>query len=391
MKVYFGACGIGLGHVGRCIPVAKRLLDDGSDILFSTYSDACLYVDHEGFPLVEAPSINFAVRGDGGVDFRQTTVYPGFFSPFIFLHQVGHEIGYMRSFSPDVVVSDSRASTILAARLLNIPVLTVLNLYHASVPRASHFLNLSRIADGGVMTILGKLWNAGREILVPDFPDPYTLSQENMLIPPQRKDHVHLIGPILPVKPSDLPSGRTLRRRLKLGGKTVIFVPISGPAKEKEYFTEQIVNILSKLPEDYEIIVSLANPNNGMRERREGNLRIYDWIPNRFEYLKACDIVISRAGLGTITQSICYGKPSLIIPTPSHTEQENNSRRAEELCVAKVMDQRKLTPESVLSGIKTLMDADYHDRADQLAENVASFDGTEAIFRSVEQLSKIAS
>jgi len=240
------------------------------------------------------------------------------------------------------------------------------------------------------MTILGKLWNAGKEILVPDFPHPYTLSQENMLIPPQRKEHVHLIGPILPVRPSDLPSGKTLRQRLKLSGKTVIFVPISGPAKEKEYFAEQIVNILSKLPEDYEIIVSLANPNNGMRERREGNLRIYDWIPNRFEYLKACDIVISRAGLGTITQSICYGKPSLIIPTPSHTEQQNNSRRAEELCVAKVMNQQKLTPESVLSGIKTLIDTDYSKRANQLAKNVASFDGTEAIFRRLRQLSKVA-
>jgi UDP:flavonoid glycosyltransferase YjiC (YdhE family) len=348
-------------------------------------------VDHEGLPLVKAPSICFAVRDDGGVDFRQTTVYPGFFSPFIFLDQVGHEIGYMRSYGPDVVVSDSRASTILAARLLNIPVLTVLNLYHASVPRAKRFLNLSRIADGGIMTILGKLWNAGKEILVPDFPDPYTLSQENMLIPPQRRERVHLIGPILPVRPSDLPSRKALRQRLNLGSKTTIFVPISGPAKEKEYFTEQIVNILSKLPEDYEIIVSLANPNNGTRERREGNVRVYDWIPNRFEYLKACDIVISRAGLGTITQSICYGKPSLIIPTPSHTEQQNNSRRAEELGVAKVLNQLELTPESVLSGIETLMDAEYRERADQLAKNVTPYDGTEAIFQRVSQLSKMAS
>jgi UDP-N-acetylglucosamine--N-acetylmuramyl-(pentapeptide) pyrophosphoryl-undecaprenol N-acetylglucosamine transferase len=391
MKVYFGACGVGLGHVGRCIPVAKRLLDAGSEVLFSTYSDACLYVDHEGFPLVKAPPIYFAVRDDGGVDFRQTTVYPGAFSPFIFLDQVGHEIRYMRSFRPDVVISDSRASTILAGRLLNIPVLTVLNLYHASVPRATRFLNLSRIADGGIMTILGKLWNAGKEILVPDFPDPYTLSQENMLIPPHRKEHVHLIGPILPVKPGDLPSREVLRQRLKLDGKTVIFVPISGPTKEKEYFAKQMLDTLSKLPDDYQIIVSLANPNNGNSERREGNLRVYDWIPNRFEYLKACDIVISRAGLGTITQSICYGKPSLIVPTPSHTEQQNNSRRAEELGVAKVLNQLELDRESVLSGLKTLMDADCCKRADRLAKDVLPFDGAEAIFQSVEKHCKMGS
>ncbi len=391
MKVYFGACGVGLGHVGRCIPVAKRLLDIGSEVLFSTYSDASLYVDHEGFPLVEAPPICFAVRDDGGVDFRQTTVYPGAFSPFIFLDQVSHEIRYMRSFRPDVVISDSRASTILAARLLNVPILTVLNLYHASVPRATRFLNLSRIADGGIMTILGKLWSAGKEILVPDFPEPYTLSMENMLIPPRRKERVHLIGPILPVKSCNLPSKEALKQRLDLGNKTVIFVPISGPTKEKEYFAKQMMDILSELPGDYEIIVSLANPNNGNREQGEGNLRVYDWIPNRFEYLKACDIVISRAGLGTITQSICYGKPSLIVPTPSHTEQQNNSRRAEELGVAKVLNQLELDQEGVLSGIKTLIDADYCKRADQLAKNVLPFDGAEAIFQSVERHCKMAS
>ena len=119
--------------------------------------------------------------------------------------------------------------------------LTVLNLYHAAVPRVKRFFNLSRIADGGIMTVVGLLWNAGEEILVPDFPSPYTLSEENLVIPPRRRNNVRLIGPILPVRPRELPPKEVLRQQLRLGRKPVIFVPISGPSKEKEYFTDAYV------------------------------------------------------------------------------------------------------------------------------------------------------
>jgi len=389
MKVYFGACGVGLGHVGRCVPVAKQLLKRGGEVLFSTYSDACRYVDHEGLPLVEAPPIYFAVKEDGGVDFRKTTAYPGIFSILIFLDQVSAEIKYMRGFRPDIVVSDSRASAIVAAKLLGVPVLTILNLYRATVPRVRRFLNLSRIADGGIMTVVGRVWNAGEEILIPDFPHPYTLSEGNLVIPPSRKGRVRLIGPILPVKPIDLPSKETLRRRLRLREKPIIFVPVSGPAKEKEYFTVRMLTILSKFPEDYEVIVSLANPNHICAPRREGNVTIYNWLPNRFEFLKTCDIVISRAGLGTITQSICYGKPSLIVPTPSHTEQQNNSRRAQELGVAKVLDQLRLDYDYVLSGVRELFEEGYVERAEQLRRDVSKFDGMEMMLETIERYSRV--
>ncbi|MFH0897337.1 MAG: hypothetical protein V1850_04740, partial [Candidatus Bathyarchaeota archaeon] len=88
MRVYFGVNGIGLGHVGRCAPVAHKLVERGDEVLFSTYSDACNYVKHECLPLCEAPSLYFAVKPDGTVDFRKTTAYPGIFSTLIFLNQL---------------------------------------------------------------------------------------------------------------------------------------------------------------------------------------------------------------------------------------------------------------------------------------------------------------
>ena len=140
MRVYFGVCGVGLGHIGRCIPVARRLIDMGDEVIFSTYSDACGYVEREKLPLCKAPPISYVVKSDGSIDFRRTTANPGIFSIFIFLNQLRAEIRFMRGFNPDIVVSDSRLSSILAARLLGIPVLTLLNVYRVTIPRETRFL-----------------------------------------------------------------------------------------------------------------------------------------------------------------------------------------------------------------------------------------------------------
>ena len=383
MRVYFGVCGVGLGHVGRCISIAQSLLKRGDEVVFSTYSDALGYLAHEGIPFLEAPAIRYDVKQDGEVDFRQTTVYPGAFSSLIFLSQVSAEIRYIRAFKPYVVVSDSRASTIAAAKLLNLPVLTILNLYRVRIPRERRFLRLAQIADGGILTVVGRLWSMGEEILIPDFPEPYTLSVGNLGIPPWRKDRVRLVGPVLPVKTSDLPSRDELRKKLGLQDGPVIFVPISGPSQEKAYFIGKMRDILLKMPQEYQVVVSLADPDANRDPVQAGNVTIYDWLPNRFEFLKACDMVVCRAGLGTISQAICYGKPLLTVPTPSHTEQQNNASRAEALGVAKVLDQRRLSFDYVLSSIREILSNGYVERAELLRREVERYDATEAIVEAI--------
>ena len=89
MRVQFCPSGVGLGHVGRCIPIARRLERGGAQILFSTYREGFRYVQQEGFQVVEAPALGVAVKPDGSIDFRQTTVKPGpFKGVFTFMKQV---------------------------------------------------------------------------------------------------------------------------------------------------------------------------------------------------------------------------------------------------------------------------------------------------------------
>jgi UDP-N-acetylglucosamine--N-acetylmuramyl-(pentapeptide) pyrophosphoryl-undecaprenol N-acetylglucosamine transferase len=387
MKVYFAPNGIGLGHVGRCVPVARRLVEDGSEVVFSTYREGVGYVERENFPLIKAPPIGFQVKPDGSVDFRQTAINPGpFLASFTLLEQVNAEIRTIEGFKPDVVVSDSRASPLLAARLLRIPRICILNQFQPIVPRRTRLLHLARFADAVTLTLIGKMWTSGNAVLIPDFPQPYTISVGNLTIPKSYRKNVKLIGPILATNPKELPSREEICEKLRLPtNRPLIFAPLSGPTSEKAFVTGVLRRILLEFPEDYEIILSLGYPSADNKPIRHGNVTIYNWVPNRFEYLKACDLVIGRAGHGTITQCMCYGKPMILVPTPSHTEQISNAKQAESIGVAKIILQNRLSGEKLLQNVRATLRDEMVKRAAQVQEEALRYDGLENAVRTVTE------
>jgi UDP-N-acetylglucosamine--N-acetylmuramyl-(pentapeptide) pyrophosphoryl-undecaprenol N-acetylglucosamine transferase len=391
MRVLFCPSGVGLGHVGRCIPIARRLERDGAQVLFSTYREGFRYVQQEGFQVVEAPALGVAVKPDGSIDFRQTTVKPGpFMSVFTFMKQVDAEIDFMKAFEPDVVVSDSRASSLMAAKVLGIPKICILNQFQVVIPRRKRFLRLARIADASTLTIIGKIWTSAIQALIPDFPSPYTISTRNLNIPKAYQKKIKFIGPILSVRPDDLPDQKELRKKLGLAeDKPLIFAPISGPAKERAYFTGLLRQIFSKFPDDYQIVMSLGYPNDSSEPVKDGNLIIHGWIPNRFEYLKACDVVVSRVGHGTVSQSVCYGKPMILVPTPNHTEQLNNAKKAVELGVAEIIQQEDLNKNVLLATIRKILDNNhFQERSEQIRKEVMKWDGLETAAKIIADVAK---
>jgi len=391
MKVYFGVCGIGLGHIGRCIPVARKLRLRGDKVFFSTYSDAIALVQHEGFPLGKAPPIGFVVKTDGSVDFRKTTADPGPFSLLIVLKQIIAEIKFMKLFKPDVVVSDSRLSTLIAAKLLSIPSVTILNLYRVSIPRKTRFLNLSQIADGALLTVIGKMWELGKRILIPDLPHPYTLSTNNLAIPKTRMNKFRLIGTMLSKHPYDLPNNEELYSMLKIDKeKSLIFAPISGPKQEKAPLIELLQKIFLQFPQKYQIVMSLGDPSSSFIPIKSGGLIIYNWLLTRFEFLKISDLVVSKGGLGTISQAIVYGKPLVIIPTPNHTEQINNARRAEDLGVAKLLHQEELNLDSLLYCIEELQEEGYIRKVREISKDISRLDAVETVIDVITEFAKVS-
>lgn len=390
MRVYFAPAGIGLGHVGRNVPIARKLQEKNAEIMFSTYRDGIGFIEKERLPLIEAPSIGFQVKPDGTVDFRQTAVNPGPFLVYLtVLKQVTAEIKTITKFRPDVIVSDSRASPLLAARLLGIPRICILNQFQVIIPRKKRFLRLAKLADFGTLTLVGKMWISGNTVLIPDFPPPYTICTGNLNIPKSYKKKVELIGPILPERPEALPPKEEIREKLGLPqNKPIIFAPISGPLRERAFLTDMLKKTLMEFPEDYEVVMSLGLPNANDKPSRHGNVTIFEWLPNRFEYLKACDVVIGRAGHGTITQCMCYGKPTVLIPTPSHTEQLSNAKQAAAIGAAKVIQQDKFSKERLLEKVGQILNSHTPQKLEQIQKEVLKYDGLETAASTVIETAK---
>jgi UDP:flavonoid glycosyltransferase YjiC (YdhE family) len=371
--------------VGRVAPIARKLQENGAKLVFSTYTDGINYVRQENFPLIKAPPIGAQVKPDGSIDFRKTAINPGpFLASFMLLNQINAEIRSIEGFRPDVVVSDSRASSLLAADLLGIPRVCILNQFQAIIPRKTHLLHLARFADIITLTLIGKIWTSVKALLIPDFPQPYTISVGNLTIPKSYSKNVKFIGPILPKRPNELPTKEELREQLKLPpDKPIIFAPLSGPTSEKAFVTEVLRKILLDFPEEYEIIMSFGNPNADNTPMRHGNLTIYKWLPNRFEFLKACDVAIGRAGHGTITQCMCYGKPMVLIPTPGHTEQISNAKQAENIGVAKIVLQERLSKQRMLDKIRESLEKEMVERAKEVQLEALKHDGLENAVKEI--------
>ncbi len=356
-RIYFSPCGIGLGHVSRSVPIAAEVLKRGGKVIFSTYLEGVDYVAKNNYPVVSAPSLQMENDITGSINLKSTTISTGLTAIPTFIDQIRFEIQWMQSFKPDVVISDSRLSSIYAARLLDIPVMLILNQFLPRVPREKDTI-LFRLVDGTILTLLGRSWTLGNVIIIPDFPEPYTISLDSLRIPRRYGARVQLVGSILPRKPHENSNVHRIRKSLGVeDDQKLIYAGISGPRAERMPLIKILRPLFRKFPERYKVVMSMGIPGTGSKSIKEGSLIIMPWIEDRYEYLNACDMVISRGGHETIIQSICYQKPSLIIPVPKHPEQYGNARRALALGVAEAVHQRNVNLSSLLMMIDEILDS----------------------------------
>jgi UDP-N-acetylglucosamine--N-acetylmuramyl-(pentapeptide) pyrophosphoryl-undecaprenol N-acetylglucosamine transferase len=379
LRVYVAPCGIGLGHITRSVPIANELRRGGNEIVFSTYLDGLDFAKQNHLPTYEAVPINFKVTSDGTIDFKMTAATSGFSLGIrTFLRQVTREIKFMRSFRPNIVFSDSRASSLIAARLLRIPVVLMLNQFRVEIIRRPTGRRMSLfdrlfffIANLGwlfVRTALGLVWVRSQIILIPDLPSPNTISLGNLAIPRRYNGKVRLIGPIMNGSGEISSSQGQLKRRLGFhAARPLVYAAVSGPKLEREILADLLLQSLLEFSEEYDVVLSRGDPNGQRKPHRFGSAIAYDWIEDQDDFVSACDVVVGRAGHGTIMKSLFYGKPLILIPIPDHTEQYGNAHRAAALGVAKIIDQSRLDHGTLEDAVREIVgNAEYRGRSIEL-------------------------
>lgn len=230
-------------------------------------------------------------------------------------------------FKPSVVVgagSFTSVPVIFAAKFLNIPVLI-----HQQDIRPS----LSNLLVRGIV-------------------DRITVTFKKSLEDFKRKKAIHTGNPFR----SSIKDGDKQRFYRNFGMKSELpVVFIMGGGTGAQFINELVVRSFDRLVEQYQIVhttgegKSVVVPNHSNYVQREF---ISDEIPDVFA---AADVVVSRAGLSSITELSALGKPSIIIPIPN-SHQEDNAHFLKSQNAAIILTQDDTTPHSLLTALSKLFD-----------------------------------
>ncbi len=379
--VYIAACGIGLGHIGRMAAVADSLRGVGVECVCSTYGPAHRYALWAGYDSLESPALMWAENEDGSISTRGSLARLGEYVRAFRTH-MRHERERIASLAPSAIVSDSRYSTLFVKGDFDAPFFFVSNQIRFLMPRWR---------EGGWPRLASELISRANyhwlrdvdAIFIPDFPPPDTISRENMAVPRDVLERLTFVGPISRRAPEELPPAAEVRRRLGFGDDLFVYAAISGPGRSRDPLIHTLTRVLPEFRR--KSVIDRGEPGSELNEWVGDYLSIRGWAGDRFELLKACDVVVSRPGLTTISEIIRFGKPCVLIPTPTQSEQEGNARSMRDHGVARVMDQRELSVETMREALTDIVErwSEYTSNALRLQRAAAEMDGARAMARAI--------
>jgi UDP:flavonoid glycosyltransferase YjiC (YdhE family) len=355
--VYFSACGIGLGHVGRLKPFARRMHNDGHKVYFTGYGDSLDQLKNDEFTVHPVPKITFYENPDGSFNSVKTSVL-GLYLTTRFLKQVKTEYNYIFKYKPDIVISDTRYSTVFAAKKYkmayapDMPILFITNQLSAILPTPRELSGIAWFEN--MFSYLNiRIIGMADHVLVQDLPPPYTISTTSYKVPEWLQYRFQYIGFIIRKTPEQLPSRDKLREKYATDDKPLIYAPLAGPIVARK----QLMHLLRDALKDFDgkVIITMGMFGSGI-DKKYGNVHVKGWLDDRFELLKAADLTIARPGLATIGDFLRFGVPSILVPTLNHPEQLHNAQSMERLGVGRLLEQQDMNEKNMTNMIHQLIE-----------------------------------
>ncbi len=341
-KWYFSVYGSGLGHISRSLWLAEKL---PGEKVFSTWGEA-LALARKRHVAVESIPLDVIWTDEGRMSFKKTlkefyNAYP------TLVRQVIQEVETISRVSPSFVISDSRVSPLIASRIKGKPSALIINQANVLLPLREN-IGIKAI-ERAFGELFGVFWDAAGVIFVPDLPPPYTISHAGVNSAIVKKKGI-FAGFF-----ADPPGPQKFNVREKFGlGKRLVYMGVSGPEPTRRFILKKLIHASELLPQDYSVVISKGYAGFDGGPVRFSRGLIFEWDPYRNEFMGQADVVVSRAGLTTIGESIMRGRPMVLLPISLHGEQLENASRAELLGVGQTLDQYKARPEDIANAIVTV-------------------------------------
>ena len=358
--------GSGLGHAARIHALVNSIRQNVGEYLFSSFDEAYDFLEQQGEKVVRSPSVTLMWNEIGGFSARDSFVrFP--LEILKFSRQVAFESRLISNFDPDLVVSDSRLSAIIAAKTKRRSVVTVLNQFKILFPPRFRGNIGSRLFERIEGDVLGLLWDLSDDVVMPDLPPPYTISEANITgcDVANRIRYVGFMSPKTTVPKRQLEAAKSV---LSLEGRPLVFIQISGPAATKQRFERIALRATPYLSKTYDVVISLGVPNGSIEPRKlSNNSWIYEWCPIKDELFQLADVVVTRAGHATVSQCIDNRIPAVYVPIFNHSEQIWNSQKCQELGIGIQLKSEHLHVENLMEHInRCLSDPDFKSNLERI-------------------------
>lgn len=350
MRIYFVSNGFGYGHVSRDVELAKALRERGHEVVFSTYGDGLAFLRHYDFEVIE-------VEEFGEVSFTSTEIEV-FRTVLNTLRSLKPEMllearRILRDVSPDVMVVDGYVPAMVSKILRSWRKMRIFLITNETIQWKK--------LEGNLSLPIKKLGEAAEallvyladEIIVPDFPPPYTLCLDNLAFYDQ-KQKFHFVGPVIP--------------RLEERGRERVVVNFGGSAVNPQ--VEHVLRGAEELlGERFVVARHMA---------REQYL----------ELLSSARVLITHGGHTSIMEAIACSKPVVGVPIKNYPEREGNLRGVERLGAGRILDVEWLTPELLATALREVCLPEYQRRLRVLSGLARSCNGTARAVEIIESGTK---
>jgi UDP-N-acetylglucosamine--N-acetylmuramyl-(pentapeptide) pyrophosphoryl-undecaprenol N-acetylglucosamine transferase len=385
--VYISACGIGLGHIGRDVAVADILRDNGVECVFSTYGPAYKYITAAGYKAYDSPVMMWDEYRDGSIAVTSSVAKMGLYI-WKFGRHMEQERRRLAQVKPDAVLIDTRYSTVFATGHYPAPHFFLSNQIRFLMPRWQERY-MMRWASNRITRANHHWLRRAEAIFFPDFPPPDTISRDNAAVPERLMKRLTFVGPIYRAKPEDFPNKDEICRRNGFEGGLFVYAAVSGPGRTRAPVIDALKTVLPEF--DGKSLIVKGDPSDNSSEWINGKVNVRGWTDNRFELLKASSVVVSRPGLTTLSELARFGKPCVLIPIPTQSEQEGNARSMANHGVARVIDQSSIGRDTLREALDDIVRRapEYEKNARRLKELAARHDGARKVAeRMLEHLGR---
>lgn len=303
MRILYGVVGEGMGHATRSRVVLRHLVSRGHRVHVVVSSRAYRFLteafaDEPSIEVTEIAGLHLAYR-ENAVDLGATLRRTLAGAPRDLRRNVRVARDVVRTFDPEVAITDFDSFAYLVARSQRLPVVSIDNIQ--ILDRCAHD---DEVTEGRCASF--KLAKAAVKVRLPG---AYHYLVTSFFFPPVRKPRTTLIPPIL--------RDEILAARREPGEHVLVYQTAST--------NTALVPALKRLPYEFRVY--------GLgREGEEGNVRLMPFSQSRFiDDLRTARAAVAGGGYSLLGEAVHLRVPTLSVPLEGQYEQSLNAHYLAEL------------------------------------------------------------